>query len=119
MQIRIKRIYEPPAAADGFRVLVDRLWPRGVKKEEAAIDMWVKQLAPSSELRKWFGHEDARFKAFSRRYRAELDEMAAEVEKLIASTRGRTMTLVYAARNTRANHALVLQEWLQRYLDES
>jgi uncharacterized protein YeaO (DUF488 family) len=112
MDVRMKRAYEPAAGADGYRVLVDRLWPRGVSKEEAHLDEWARELAPSSELRRWFGHDPARFEEFRRRYAAEL---AAHEEKL-AELRQRasegTLTLVYGARDTEHNDAVVLAEIL-------
>lgn len=113
MQIRIKRIYEPRSPSDGFRVLVDRLWPRGVTKSSAAIDMWAKELAPSRELRRWFGHENAKFAQFAQRYRLELESRTAGINKLVSSARGGAVSLLYAARDTNCNHATVLQAWLE------
>ena len=110
---RVKRIYEPPADDDGFRVLVDRLWPRGMPKEGAAVDLWLKDVAPSTELRKEFNHRPERFADFSERYRRELDGNPA-VETLLELGAGHPrVTLLYAARNTVANHALVLLDYLQ------
>ena len=114
MQIHIKRVYDSPAPTDGIRVLVDRLWPRGLKKKDAAIDVWAKDLAPSSELRRWFAHEDEKFEEFTRRYRLELEKAADAINKLIASGKGRTLTLVYAAKNAKSNNAVVLQARLKR-----
>lgn len=116
MQIHIKRIYDPPAESDGLRVLVDRLWPRGVKKEDAAIEIWAKELAPSNELRRWFSHEEERFEEFTRRYHQELSNATTEIDSLLSSVGGGVMTLLYAARNTTSNHAVVLQLWLQVHL---
>ena len=116
MQIRIKRVYDAPTRSDGLRVLVDRLWPRGLKKEDAAIDIWAKNLAPSTELREWFGHDEDRFDEFARRYRLELQKKEGEVRELILSADGKTTTLTYGAKNTNCNNAVVLQEWLQRHL---
>jgi len=110
--IRIKRIYEAPARSDGARVLVDRIWPRGVKRENAELDLWLKDVAPSTELRKWFGHEPERFAEFARRYRHELDgnpEPLAELRKL---GEGRNLTLLYSAHDERHNQAVVLAEYL-------
>jgi uncharacterized protein YeaO (DUF488 family) len=109
----IKRIYDPPADDDGCRVLVDRLWPRGMPKEKAAIDLWLKDVAPSAELRTEFNHRPERFADFSERYRLELDANPA-VEALLglASSHPR-ITLLYAARNTEANHARVLLDYLR------
>jgi len=113
MPIKIKRVYDAPSRTDGLRVLIDRLWPRGLKKEDAAIDTWAKELAPSTELRKWFAHEDEKFAEFTRRYQLELDSATDEIDKLIASAEGKTITLVYGAKNTKSNNAVVLQAWLQ------
>jgi uncharacterized protein YeaO (DUF488 family) len=110
---RIKRIYDLPADDDGFRVLVDRLWPRGLPREDAAIDLWLKDVAPSAGLRKDFNHRPERFAEFSERYRLELDSNPA-VETLLELAAGhRSVTLLYAARNTGANHALVLLDYLR------
>ncbi len=107
--VRLKRVYEAPAEEDGMRVLVDRLWPRGVSKEAAAVAWWARELAPSNELRRWFGHDPARFEAFAARYRDELRGSAAlaELRRLAAE---RTVTLVYAARDERHNNARVLAQ---------
>lgn len=114
---RIKRIYEPPEADDGYRVLVDRLWPRGLSKEAAAVDEWLKDIAPSHELRKWFSHEAARWAEFVERYEAELrsPERAAALDRLrdMARERG-TVTLLYATREETRNHARLLLERLAR-----
>ena len=110
--IHMKRIYDPPADDDGFRVLVDRLWPRGMPKEGAAVDLWLKDVAPSTELRKEFNHRPERFAEFSERYRAELDSNPA-VETLLALAAGHPrITLLYAARDTDANNARVLLDYL-------
>ena len=112
--LRIKRIYDDPAAADGYRVLVDRLWPRGVKKERAALDLWLKEVAPSPELRKWFGHDPDRFREFSEKYREELRDNPA-AKKLKALTREhKTATLLYGAKDPKVNHAVVLKDFLNR-----
>jgi uncharacterized protein YeaO (DUF488 family) len=114
MAVRLKRAYEPAERSDGYRVLIDRIWPRGVSKERARLDEWARELAPSSELRRWFGHDPAKFDEFRRRYR---DELAAQEEKL-REFRGRartgTLTLVYSARDTEHNDAVVLAELLRR-----
>jgi uncharacterized protein YeaO (DUF488 family) len=113
--IRIKRVYDEPQKDDGARVLVDRLWPRGLRKESAALTLWFKEIAPSPELRKWFAHDPARWTEFSRRYLAELkhnDEAVAQLKAL--SARGR-MTLLYAAHDVDHNHALVLADYLRKY----
>jgi uncharacterized protein YeaO (DUF488 family) len=110
--VRLKRAYDPSAGEDGTRVLVDRLWPRGVKKQEAAIDYWAKDLAPSSELRKWFGHDPARWEEFRERYAAELRLHPEEIEKLRTLARRGPITLVYAAHDQMHNDAVVLKEFL-------
>jgi len=112
MTFRIKRVYEKPASTDGMRVLVDRLWPRGLKKTDAKIDLWMKEVAPSTELRRWFGHEPERFTEFKRRYRKELSKEAfGELRKLGMA---KTVTLLYGARDPEMNQAAVLLEILRR-----
>lgn len=110
--IGIKRIYEPPAGSDGRRVLVDRLWPRGVSREAAAIDLWLKTIAPTPALRTWFGHDPARFAAFRDRYREELDANPDAVAELLALVDEGDVTLLYAAHDRQANHAVVLAGYL-------
>jgi uncharacterized protein YeaO (DUF488 family) len=113
MEIKLKRVYEPYAEADGVRVLVDRLWPRGIRKE-AARAVWVKDLAPSTELRKWFNHAVPLWTDFEKRYRAELKKNPA-VETFIEEHRDdKHITLLYAAKDTEHNHALVLKEYLEK-----
>lgn len=114
--LRIKRAYDPPAAQDGFRVLVDRLWPRGLSKEAAAVDEWLKDIAPSAELRRWFGHDPARWAEFKARYREELNsrERSAALARLRETARTRaTVTLLFGARDTTHNHANALLEVLK------
>jgi uncharacterized protein YeaO (DUF488 family) len=109
--IRVRRVYEEPAAADGARVLVDRVWPRGLRKDAARLDEWAKDVAPSTELRTWYGHDPAKFDEFKRRYRAELDEPAARegFERLRAlSAGGRPMTLLTATKDVDISQAAVL-----------
>lgn len=110
--IRVKRIYDEPDAADGTRVLVDRLWPRGVSKARAAVDVWLKDVAPSPELRVWFDHKPERFAEFSAKYTDELSHnpAAASLQELIAKG---PVTLLYAAKDPRVNHAVVLQDFLE------
>ncbi len=115
MRIKTKRIYDPPAEDDGFRVLIDRLWPRGVRKDAAGIDHWAKDLAPSTELRQWFNHDPSRFDAFADRYRAELADRRGLIDELLAAARGRDMTLLYAAKDTVHNHAPVLRAYLTQF----
>ena len=110
--IRIKRVYDPPTASDGIRILVDRLWPRGLRRETAGLDHWSKEIAPTTELRKWFDHRADRFAAFSAKYRAQL-EKDPQVTELLAHIGKAPATLLYAARDPHLNHAVVLAEFLQ------
>jgi uncharacterized protein YeaO (DUF488 family) len=110
--IRLKRAYESPSASDGTRVLVDRLWPRGVKKANAAIDHWFKELSPSTELRKWFGHEPARWEEFRRRFKKELSQHTDQLDLLRGLARKGKVTLVYAAHDELHNDAVVLRDVL-------
>jgi uncharacterized protein YeaO (DUF488 family) len=112
LDVRIKRAFEPPLREDGLRVLVDRLWPRGLRKEAAAIDLWIKDLAPSSDLRVWFGHDPARWDDFRRLYLAELASRRALLDALRRSVAGRRLTLIYAARDEIHNQAAVLRDLL-------
>jgi uncharacterized protein YeaO (DUF488 family) len=112
--IGIKRIYEAPASADGYRVLIDRLWPRGVSKQRASLDAWLTELAPSTALRSWFHRDLQRWPEFARRYRAELRTQEAQLQRLRQRARRQRVTLLYAARDTRVNHAAVLREVLRR-----
>lgn len=112
--LRIKRIYDKPHKNDGLRVLVDRLWPRGVSKTQASIDVWLKEVAPSPGLRIWFGHEPERFAEFSTQYRSELENNPAveRIEQLESDNK--TVTLLYAAKDPTINHAVVLQDFLKK-----
>jgi uncharacterized protein YeaO (DUF488 family) len=110
----LKRVYEEPSAADGYRILVERLWPRGLSKERAALDLWLKDIAPSPELRKWFNHDPAKWKEFQRRYRAELKEKKEAVKLLKQKGKEGAATLVYAAHDEEHNGALVLKQFLER-----
>jgi uncharacterized protein YeaO (DUF488 family) len=112
--IRLKRIYEPSAKQDGFRILVERLWPRGVSKERASVDLWLKEIAPSDGLRKWFGHKPSRWEPFRERYWEELKRNPDPVEGLGRRLKKGTVTLVYAARDEAHNGALALKEYLER-----
>jgi uncharacterized protein YeaO (DUF488 family) len=116
MDVRLKRAYEPASAEDGYRVLVDRLWPRGVSKRQAKLDEWEKELSPSSELREWFGHEPSRFPEFRRRYIDELRANRARLRELRRHARSGTLTLVYSAHDSEHNDAVVLAEVLLRGL---
>ena len=110
--VRLKRAYEPRAPSDGTRILIDRLWPRGVSKAAAALDQWTRELAPSTELRKWFGHDPARWQEFRRRYAAELREHGAALRALRDQARQGPVTLVYSAHDEAHNDAVVLREVL-------
>ncbi|MGO4568922.1 DUF488 domain-containing protein [Rhizobium sp. 2YAF20] len=114
-RVKLKRAYETPDTDDGMRVLVDRLWPRGVKKSEAAIDLWMKELAPSTELRKWFGHDPARWDEFRKRYTAEIHEHRDELDRLRGLIADGTVTLIYSAHDETHNDAVVLKEILQTH----
>jgi uncharacterized protein YeaO (DUF488 family) len=116
MDVRLKRAYEPAGPSDGYRVLIDRLWPRGVSRRQAKLDDWEKQLAPSPELRRWFGHEPRRFEEFRRRYTEELRDERPRLTALRRRAREGTLTLVYSAQDTEHNDAVVLAEVLRRGL---
>jgi uncharacterized protein YeaO (DUF488 family) len=111
--IKLKRAYERPSPADGFRVLVERLWPRGVSKEQARLDLWLKDVAPSTELRQWFGHDPARWKEFQQRYRAELRDKKDGLALLRQKDQEGTVTLVYGARDEEHNAAVALKRVLE------
>lgn len=113
MNIRIKRIYENPEPEDGYRMLVDRLWSRGLTKEEACIDEWNKTIAPSTELRKWFHHQPQLFAEFASQYKAELKNQTAELERIRTIAKQQTLTLLYAAKNPEMSHTRVLKEVLE------
>ena len=115
MELKLKRAYDPPSEDDGCRILVDRLWPRGLRKDEARIDHWLKEIAPSTALRKWFGHDPARWEEFRRRYFAELDGRAPVVEELRKRTQRTLVTLVYGAKDQIHNNAAALKDYLSRY----
>ena|SRR5258705_8567156 len=114
MNIKIKRVYEPTDKFDGTRILVDRLWPRGLTKAKASVDLWLKEIAPSAELREWFGHDIRKWKRFRGRYQTELRHNADLTILLKRKARDGLITLVYAARDERHNEALVLKQFLER-----
>lgn len=114
MSLAIKRVYDPASPSDGFRVLVDRLWPRGLTKERAAVDLWCKALAPSPDLRKWFGHDPARWNEFREQYNAELESRVEDAREVLEIARKQKVTLVYGARDPVHNHAIVLLAYLRR-----
>jgi uncharacterized protein YeaO (DUF488 family) len=117
--VRLKRAYEPAASSDGYRVLVDRLWPRGVSRRRARLDEWDRELAPSPELRKWFGHQPERFAEFRRRYLDELSSHRERIAELRRHARQGTLTLVYSARDAEHNDAVVLAEVIRRGLPKT
>jgi uncharacterized protein YeaO (DUF488 family) len=110
--IQIKRIYEDASEEDGYRALVDRLWPRGVSKEAAKLDEWNKEVSPSPELRKWFDHEPKKFKEFKKRYETELSDHEEVLDKLVKQAGDQKLTLLYGAKDEVHNHAIVLKEFL-------
>lgn len=114
MKVKVKRVYEKPDKEDGIRILVDRLWPRGLTKEKAAVDLWLKEIAPSTELRKWFGHDPDKWKEFRKRYRQELKKNKEQVSFLKEQVKNGVVTLVYGAKDEVHNEALVLKEWFYR-----
>lgn len=113
MVIKIKRVYETPDSDDGMRILVDRLWPRGLKKEKAEIDLWIKDLAPSNELRKWYGHDPKKWESFKEKYFAELDARGEEVKEFLKKTGKKTVTLLYGSKETELNNAHALKIYLE------
>lgn len=116
MSLAVKRVYEPPSPRDGLRVLVDRLWPRGLKKEDARLDLWARELAPSTKLRQWYQHDPEKWPEFRRRYFAEIDEHPDAVKDLVARARRGQVTLVFSSREERLNNAVALREYLKRRL---
>jgi len=115
-EIQTKRVYDPVEPDDGFRVLVDRLWPRGLTKAQVRAEMWLKDVAPGTTLRKWFGHDRSKWEEFRTRYLAELSGAPEVVERLLDEVKTGRVTLLYAARDTECNHAVVLREYLLRRL---
>ncbi len=118
-EIRIKRVYEPPEESDGVRILVDRVWPRGISKENARIDVWLKEIAPSAELCKWYGHSPARWPEFLRRYHKELEQNSEAVEKLLTLIGKGPVTLVFASSAQDKNNALALKLYLMKKIGGS
>ncbi|HXX81678.1 MAG TPA: DUF488 domain-containing protein [Thermodesulfovibrionales bacterium] len=112
--IKLKRIYDPFSREDGKRVLVDRLWPRGIKKEDAHIDEWLRDIAPSDTLRKWFSHDPSRWEEFKKRYNAELKDKRKLLEELLADSRKGTVTLLFGAKDIERNNAVVIKEALEK-----
>lgn len=113
MPIQIKRIYDPPEPADGYRIFIDRLWPRGLKKEQVHFDVWLKELAPSTELRRWFGHDPEKWEGFKVRYFRELDEQPTAVAEVAERAAAGVVTLVFGAKAERTSNAAALKEYLE------
>lgn len=116
MSIAVKRVYEPAAKTDGYRVLIDRLWPRGLEKDDVLLDQWAKELAPSTALRQWFGHEPARWDGFRHRYATELDALAEHWRPLAERAARHVVTLLYGARDEEHNNAVALKAYLDNWL---
>jgi len=114
MSITIKRVYEEPSKEDGKRILIDRLWPRGLTKEKAKIDLWLKNIAPSTELRKWFGHDPAKWQEFKKRYLVEIKKNIQVLSELEGELKKGQGTLVYGAKDEEHNDAVVLKEYLEK-----
>ncbi len=110
--LKIKRIYEPPSPDDGKRILIDRLWARGIRKEEARIDEWIKEISPSNELRKWFAHDPAKWSEFKKRYRNELKDKKEILDRIKKEARRKTVTLLYSASDEEHNNAVAMKEFL-------
>lgn len=119
LKIQLKRAYETPAPSDGFRILVDRIWPRGLSKERAAVDEWVQEVAPSTELRKWFGHEPAKWEGFKKKYFSELDGRPDALEPVLEACSRGTVTLLFSAKDSEHNNAVALQEYLEKHMPTS
>ena len=115
MSVELKRAYEPAESTDGFRILVDRLWPRGVSKKSARIDLWLKEIAPTTQLRKWFGHDPAKWDTFRRRYFRELEENSEAVAQLLEHARHSPVTLVYGAKDEEHNDAVAIKEYIKTH----
>lgn len=113
-KLKLKRVYEAPDKDDGTRILVDRLWPRGLTKQRAKVDLWLKEIAPSTELRKWFGHDPKKWRSFRARYETELKRHPDQLKLLRSKAKEGTVTLIYGARDQEHNEALVLKDFLER-----
>lgn len=111
--VKLKRVYDPPAEEDGKRILVDRLWPRGLSRQKASLDLWLKEIAPSDELRRWFGHDPTLWQEFCLRYQQELEQKQELLEQLHNQAKDGTITLLFAARDTEHNNAVMLKKLLE------
>jgi len=116
--IRIKRVYEEPEAADGRRILVDRLWARGLSKEKAKVDVWVKEIAPSTELRRWYGHDPNKWTEFKSRYAAELEANPGQVEEILEEVREGVVTFLYSSKEEQLNNAVALKEYIESIIHD-
>lgn len=114
MNIKLKRAYDPPSEADGIRILVDRLWPRGIKKEDLKIDVWIKEIAPSNELRKWFSHDKDKWKEFQKRYLDEIKEKKHVIEEIEKEIKKGTVTFVYGSKEPLYNNAVFLKKYFEK-----
>jgi len=114
MAIKLRRVYDKPKASDGVRILVERLWPRGLSKKNAKVDVWLKNIAPSTELRKWFSHDPAKWEEFRARYFKELNKNREAVKKLLDTTEGSDVTFVYASREKEYNSAAALKDYIEK-----
>lgn len=119
MKIRLKRIYDDISDDDGFRILVDRLWPRGVRKSKAAIDLWVKEIAPTTELRKWFDHDPEKWDDFKELYEKELEAKKEQIIKMLGQVPDNRLTLIYSARDRNHNQTVVLKEFIQKNINKT
>jgi len=111
--IKVKRIYDPPAPEDGFRILVDRLWPRGLTKDKAKVDLWLKEISPSHELRKWYAHDPKKWPEFKKKYFEEIRGEKGAFDLIIKKAKGGTVTLLYSSKEEKLNNAVALKEFLQ------
>ena len=114
MNIQVKRVYDPPGASDGTRILVDRLWPRGLSKASVKLDEWMKEIAPSNELRQWFGHDESKWEEFQKRYFKELDNHSDLIEQLLQKSHTGKLTLLFAAKDEEHNNAVALKKYLEK-----
>jgi len=111
--IKIKRIYDPPAEDDGFRILVDRLWPRGLTKEKAKADLWLKEIAPSDQLRKWYGHDPKKWAEFKKKYSKELDQKTDLIDQIVKKTKEGDLTFLFSSKEEKLNNAVALREYIE------
>ncbi len=118
-RLTLKRIYQPPGDGDGTRILVDRLWPRGIVRDKARIDLWLKDIAPSDALRRWYSHDQTKWREFRRRYHVELDQNAAAIHGLLAAIAHGPVVLLFAATDAEHNNAVALRAYVQAQLDQS